>query len=297
MSESVILSTLQLCQQAISSLTQTNRSNENKYSLQTAMTSTNTGIPAASISDVDLVSPEIRADILAGKDVNLNILLIPNYITPAIKKMKEKDERLTRNLSLDEFIVAFGRYKKIMCSAFPNRSNELDSYLSHIIETANVWPERFYEYHQMFSSKCASMLLQHNIKIDWAKGDFNLRTLICAGSSVKSCDACGSNIHSAGMCPHRNSKQHSGRLSSGYKVYRQHKDIHGREILFHEGEQICNNYNSTKGCKKPYCKYAHNCTSCKSNGHAKFQCPQNLKMMTEQKQKPTTSQQKLSTTQ
>ena len=58
MVESVILSTLQLCQQAISSLTQTNRSNENKYSLHTAMTSsTNTGIPAASISDVDLVSP------------------------------------------------------------------------------------------------------------------------------------------------------------------------------------------------------------------------------------------------
>ena len=136
-----------------------------------------------------------------------------------------------------------------MCSAFPNRSSELDSYLAHIIETANVWPERFYEYHQMFSSKCASMLLHHNIKIDWAKGDFNLRTLICAGSSVKSCDACGSNIHSAGMCPHRNSKQHSGHLSSGYKVYRQHKDIHGREILFHDGEQICNNYNSTKGCK------------------------------------------------
>ena len=90
MSESVILSSLQLFQQAISLLTQTNRSNKNKYSLHTAMTSsTNTGIPAASISDVDLVSPEIRTDILAGKDVNLNILLIPNYTTPAIKKMKE----------------------------------------------------------------------------------------------------------------------------------------------------------------------------------------------------------------
>ena len=44
-------------------------------------------------------------------------------------------------------------------------------------------------------------------------------------------------------------------------------------------------------------RYAHNCTTCKSNGHAKFQCPQNLKMMIEHKQKPTTSQQKLSTTQ
>lgn len=56
MSESVILSPLQLCQQAISSLTQTNKSNENKYSLHSVMTpSTNTGIPVASISDVDLV--------------------------------------------------------------------------------------------------------------------------------------------------------------------------------------------------------------------------------------------------
>ena len=58
--------------------------------------------------------------------------------------------------------------------------------MAQIIETATVWPESFYKYHQMFSSKCASMLLQHNIKIDWAKGDFELRTLICAGSSVKS---------------------------------------------------------------------------------------------------------------
>lgn len=74
--------------------------------------STNTGIPAASISDVDLVSTEIRADLLAGKDMNLNILLIPNYTTPALKKIKEKDERLSRNLSLDEFFVPFWPIQK-----------------------------------------------------------------------------------------------------------------------------------------------------------------------------------------
>ena len=113
MSESVILSPLQLCQQAISSLTQTNKSDENKYSLHSAMTSsTNTGIPAANISDVDLVSTEIRADLLAGKDMNLNILLIPNYTSPALKKIKEKDERLSRNLSLDEFFVPFWPIQK-----------------------------------------------------------------------------------------------------------------------------------------------------------------------------------------
>jgi hypothetical protein len=81
--------------------------------------------------------------------------------------VKENDERLVKQLSLDEFIVAFGCYKKIMCSIYPNRSAELDAYMAHIIETANIWPDRFYEYHQLFSSKCACMLLQHNIKIDW----------------------------------------------------------------------------------------------------------------------------------
>ena len=32
-----------------------------------------------------------------------------------------------RNLSLNEFIIAFGRYKRIMCSAFPQRAEELEA--------------------------------------------------------------------------------------------------------------------------------------------------------------------------
>ena len=50
---------------------------------------------------------------------------------------------------------------------------------------------------------------------------------MCAGSSVtsNSCDACGSNIHSAGMCPHRNSKQHSGRLSSVRLTMHRHRPL------------------------------------------------------------------------
>lgn len=112
--------------------------------------------------------------------MNLNVLLITSYTTPSHKKIRENDERLVRNLTLDEFIIAFGRYKRIMCNAYPNRMDELDAYLSHIIETANIWPERFYEYHQVFSNKCAALLLQRNIKVDWSKGDNELRMLICA---------------------------------------------------------------------------------------------------------------------
>ena len=67
-----------------------------------------------------MVSPEIRSKIIAGKDINLNILLLLNYETPSKQKNKDNDDRLTCNLTLDEFITAFGRYIKIMCSPFPN---------------------------------------------------------------------------------------------------------------------------------------------------------------------------------
>ena len=90
-----------------------------------------------------MISPEIRNHIISGKDVNLNLLLIPNYETPVKRKDQDKDERLWRNLSLDEFIVAFGRYKRIMCSAFSSRAEELELYLTHIIETAQIWPSKF----------------------------------------------------------------------------------------------------------------------------------------------------------
>ena len=55
-----------------------------------------------------MVSPEIRSKIIAGKDINLNILLLPNYETPSKQKNKHNDDRLKRNLTLDEFISVFG---------------------------------------------------------------------------------------------------------------------------------------------------------------------------------------------
>ena len=100
-------------------------------------------------------STEIRKAIVAGKDVNLNTLLIPNYET---RKGDHVDERLSRTLSLDKFIVAFGRYKRIMTAKFPLRSQELDDYLQHIIETTSTWPDKFFEYHKLFSAKCAIVL-------------------------------------------------------------------------------------------------------------------------------------------
>ena len=85
------------------------------------------------MEDLDIISQEIRNQTILGKDVNLNLLLIPNYETPIKRKDHDKDERLSRNFSLDELIIAFGRYKTIMCSAFSSRAEELDLYSCKII--------------------------------------------------------------------------------------------------------------------------------------------------------------------
>ncbi|XP_061171068.1 macrophage mannose receptor 1-like [Saccostrea echinata] len=241
------------------------------------------GVPATSITDIDIISPEVRQQIVAGKDVNLNTLLIPNYETLVKKKTQEKDERLQRVLSSDEFIMAFGNYKRIMCSAFSSRAEELDLYLAHVIETANIWPHKFYEYHKMFSAKCATMLIQYNVKIDWSKGDIELRQKICAGSRVNSCAKCYSTMHSTNMCPSK-SQFHTGPGKA---------DTLGREIVYHNGQQVYNNFNWVQGCSKPYCKYVHVCKQCKSKNHGRNQCPTKNKESSntkpkQQNQKPVT---------
>lgn len=229
------------------------------------------GFPASAFAGVDMVSPELRSKIISGKDINLNSLLLPNYENPSKQKNKDNDERLKRNLSLHEFITAFGRYKRIMCSAFPQRAEELDAYLQHIIETANVWPAKFYEYHKMFSAKCAIMLQEHNIKIDWSLGDPELRQLVCAGSRVNMCTLCSSTLHTTSMC-----SSYSAR--NQFQYTRNHtvanfQDRYGKDALMYEGVQICNNFNTTKGCPKPYCRYRHVCKTCFGHGHGQFQCP------------------------
>ncbi|CAG2242115.1 unnamed protein product [Mytilus edulis] len=223
--QNLLMNTIQLCQQSMQQMNKQGEQIQPSFNLSTALGhgstslgiapsfnstipvySTNSstpgkfGFPASSFSAVDMVSPELRNDIITGKDVNLNILLIPNYEHSTIKKNKESDVRLQRNLSMDEFVIAFGRYKRIMGTAFPNRNEELDLYLAHIIETANIWPDCFYEYHKMFSAKCAVMLIQHNIKIDWSKGDSDLRNMVCAGSKINKCRKCHSTTHSTVMC-------------------------------------------------------------------------------------------------
>ena len=137
------------------------------------------GVAAENYRNVEVVSPQLRAQIIAGKDINLALLLMPNNDSTSEHRrvdvdgleyiMKPGDPRLSKNLTLGEFIVAFGKYKNIVCEVLPHRRTELDHYERDVVEMANNFGgTRFYDYHKAFSAKAAALLHQRNIKVDWS---------------------------------------------------------------------------------------------------------------------------------
>ncbi|CAC5413304.1 unnamed protein product [Mytilus coruscus] len=128
----------------------------------------------------------------------------------------------------------------------------------------------------MVSPEIRKIISEHNIKIDWSRGDLELRQMVCAGSTVNMCNFCSSTLHKSSMCPNSRGYQNS-------KIQPPYQDKYGRDILVHDGMQICNNFNQPKGCIKPYCRHAHVCKICKKT-HGKFECSTNKAMPGTQKQ-------------
>lgn len=87
------------------------------------------------------MSTQVRQKIIEVKDINLAALLIPYYSGPCqnetnYDKDKISDPRLKRSLTISEFMQDFCTYKRVMCSVF-ERTNELDTYMSDIVDMAN----------------------------------------------------------------------------------------------------------------------------------------------------------------
>ena len=117
------------------------------------------GIHPEQIRNIDFVTETVRDKILTGKNVNLATLLIPEY-TDQLEKDTYRDARLNRSLSIEEFIVAFKKYKRIHCTRHAWRKAELDAYEASIIEIFPVYGKKFYEYHKIFSQKSVMALEQ-----------------------------------------------------------------------------------------------------------------------------------------
>lgn len=277
-----LVHTVQSLQTMVSSLTslittkETNLKSSPAFNLQEyyksdviSHTSRKFGTHPEDLPQMELISNSLRKQILEGKDVNLASLLIPYYeIRESEKEKTEKeDSRLKRNLTIAEFLTAFGKYKRTMCQAFPNRRDELDHYEAIIVDLYNVYGERFYEYHKLFSLRSASALAVHKIKVDWSVRDRNLVQLIASRS--KSCSICSEVSHDSKFCP----QLQTSSVENSFQPT--NIDRHGRKRTIHNGQEICNNFNSSKRCGRNNCPFLHVCSICKNKDHSFLTC--NLK--------------------
>ena len=246
------------------------------------------GVAPDAISHVDIVSTRLKQDIIRGKDVNLAALLsgynpeidhcnrhlvIGENVVP-LKPLP--DTRLSRNLKLDEFILAFSVYRNIMCDTFPQRRSELDAYCNEIILMATKFRGTgFYDYHKAFSAKAAALLLNQNIKLDWSLKDNGLFSYIFAGQRVTTCSSCSSLDHSTESCsqtqnqikPRNSYKGQSNNYhsSSSKNSTSTNLDRRGRRRIMHGGQEICNNFNSPNSCTRDNCQFLHICQKCKDS--------------------------------
>ncbi|VDI03473.1 Hypothetical predicted protein [Mytilus galloprovincialis] len=181
------------------------------------------------------------------------------------------DPRLNRKLTIQEFIKAFGKFKRVMSSVYPDRRAELDAYEDEIIDISNFYGDRFYDYHKLFSAKSAALLRERRIKVDWSKRDRDLLSLIVAGGNVNVCKICNLVDHTTAFCPMQTSMTYQDYPD---KVSRQvdTTDKLGRKKIYHSGREVCNNFNTSRGCTRSFCHFSHICSRCKVAGHTLLSC-------------------------
>ena len=171
----------------------------------------------------------------------------------------------------------FGIYKSIICSAYPNRRNELGLYERDIVDMASRYPGKgFYEYHRQFSPQAAAHLHYNNSVVDWSVRNNSTFCNIFANLKPNTCNLCNSTLHTSAFCPkliiNRQLVQQGFFRNS--KLLRQEQDLYsyGRERVFHLGKEICNNFNGERGCFAPRCNNLHVCLICKKE-HSQSICP------------------------
>ena len=136
-----------------------------------------------------------------------------------------------------------------MTTAFPARKSE---YEEDVIEISNFYGHKFYNYHKRFVAKAATLLQDKHIKVDWSKRDRDLLSLIGAGVEINICKLCNMIDNSTKFCPLQLSRTNRETVPNPtgqpLRNGNQNTDKRGRNRLFHNGKDICNNFNTPDGC-------------------------------------------------
>lgn len=179
---------------------------------------------------------------------------------------KKHDKRLSAPLSISEFLTAFGKYKRIMCTAYPQWNRELDLYIGNIIQIYNTHGQVFYDYHKLFSAKCAEALRLHATKVDWSFLDTHVFTLVTSGTRAQTRDLCHSITQ---PCVNARILIRVTQNSPGLRMITPWISKAGKGFYTKARKS---NFNGDKGCTKVDCSYLHICTRCKKVSHGLTLC-------------------------
>lgn len=238
--------------------------------------------PHAASLEPPPVSVAVRNLILSGADIDLSTLL-PSLPTPGpprdidcgdvVVSLKASGPA-AKILSFPEFTVAFSHYTEIVCSAFPQRRGELNSYLSIIAGLATTFGgAHFYSYHRLFSAKSAARVTLWNQIPHWGALDLEIYSRVFLGVKPTVCALCNGRSHGSGDCPLVQSKttaskptSSAGRLSSTAANI---EDV-GNSLSW-KGREVCRKFN-INACSLSTCRYLHVCSYC-AGAHARTICP------------------------
>ncbi len=123
------------------------------------------------------------------------------------------------------------------------------------------------------------------MKVDWSHRDNKLFCSIFTNYRANACSACGSTLHLSAYCPTLLDDSQPRPFPAGGNVNRYNltggnqlarsntnNDVLGRSRVVHNGQEICNNFNTARGCPMQRCRNAHICLTCKQMDHAKINC-------------------------
>ncbi len=258
-----------------------------QYSLFTA---TPMPVPSNAIAtEPPQVAHNIRAQILAGADIDLSSLLSLLPTSDSNRQidcgdfsvtLKKPNPLSSRILSFPELSIAFSRFTEIICSAFPHRRRELNDYLAIIAELAlSYGGGHFFTYHKLFSAKCAVRVAQWNQCPYWGALDLDLHSRVFLGCRNIACAVCRSVAHSTSNCPRINPSATPGPEPTSVKstsyVPRPatvpYSDHETTAPYAADKRQPCFSFNNRR-CGRPRCRYLHICSFC-GGAHARVVCP------------------------
>ena len=145
-----------------------------------------------------------------------------------------------------------------MCRVFPQRSEEFDCYLANIMQIKTSYGEKFYDYHKLISAKAATAFANVRSKLT---GESTILILLAPYARPDVFKICHAIDHATNFCPHFSINQDRHDLSRRRVQYSDRTDRRGRARIVHDGKEVCNNYNSLKGCVRSACSVAHICNS------------------------------------